>query len=212
MTATELSPPWQRLMAETGADAITAESVFADLCRRYSEPERAYHTLAHIACVLADLERAASTLTAADFNAVRLAAWFHDVVYDPRANDNEEQSAAYARKTLASFGLPTDVIDRVSALILATKTHQAPNSDAACQCLLDADLAILGAATADYDAYAETIRREYAWVPDAHYREGRRRVLETFLQRSRLYLTPSFEPLEEQARANLRHEMERLQP
>lgn len=212
MTATELSAAWQRLMAEMGADAITAEAAFTDLCRRYSEPERAYHTLAHIACVLADLERAASTLTAADFNAVRLAAWFHDVVYDPRANDNEEQSAAYAREALASFGLPTDVIDRVGALILATKTHQAQNGDGACQLLLDADLAIFGTDEAKYRAYTEAIRQEYAWVSDAQYREGRCRVLETFLLRPRIYLTPPFEHLEEPARANLRHEMERLQP
>ncbi|MDQ2686612.1 MAG: hypothetical protein M3Y28_01965, partial [Armatimonadota bacterium] len=110
------------------------------------------------------------------------------------------------------LGLPDEIASRVKQLILATKAHQALDGDAACRLLLDADLAILGAPETDYNAYAQAIRREYAWVPDVHYRQGRRRVLETFLQRPRLYLTPSFEPLEEQARANLRHERERLQP
>lgn len=212
MTPPDLAPAWQGLMAQLGVAQDVAQPVFAGLCRRYSESGRFYHTLAHIAHVLADIERAAPTLTAVDVNAVRLAAWFHDAVYDSRANDNEERSAEYACETLRQFGLSDEMTARVRQLILATKTHQAPDGAAACQLLLDADLAILGAAEADYRAYAAAIRQEYAWVPEEQYCAGRSRVLKTFLQRPRLFLTPPFAALEEPARANLAREMRELQP
>jgi len=74
-----------------------------------------------------------------------------------------------------------------------------------------AGLAILGASAADYDRYARAIREEYAWVPEQDYRAGRRRILEGFLERERLfYMPPLFERLEMSARANLRREIERL--
>jgi predicted metal-dependent HD superfamily phosphohydrolase len=59
-----------------------AYPIFDDLVKRHSEPHRHYHTLEHVAEVL----RIAGRLSkyAAEPNAVMLAAWFHDVVYDPR--------------------------------------------------------------------------------------------------------------------------------
>ena len=212
MTPTDLAATWDGLMADLGVLPEAAQPVFANLRRRYSEPGRFYHTLAHVAHVLADIERAAPTLTVPDANALRLAVWFHDVVYDPRAADNEERSADFALAALEHLGLPNSLTVRVCALILATKTHQAPDNDAACRLLLDADLAVLGADEAEYRAYAEAIRQEYAWVPDAPYREGRSRILQTFLQRPRLYLTPPFAGLEEQARTNLERERQELEP
>jgi predicted metal-dependent HD superfamily phosphohydrolase len=74
--------------------------------------------------------------------------------------------------------------------------------------LLDADLAILGASEIDYQAYAVSIRREYAWVPEPEYRKGRRQVLERFLTRPRIFHFLSH--LEEPARRNLVAEIARL--
>ena len=121
---------------------------------------------------------------AADINAVKLAAWLHDVVYDSRASDNEDRSAEYADRLCASLSIP--VGRRVASLILTTKTHD-DDDDPDAQVLLDADLAVLGASGAEYRVYAENIRHEYAWVPEPEYRVGRRRVLESFLARPRIY-------------------------
>ena len=77
--------------------------------------------------------------------------------------------------------------------------------------LIDADLAILGANAVDYDHYARAIREEYAWVPGVKYRAGRKKVLEGFLERERLYYTKAlFQTRESAARANLRREIEWL--
>ena len=89
-------------------------------------------------------------------------------------------------------------------MILTTKTHDAVD-DPDAQVLLDADLAVLGASEADYRVYAEAIRREYAWVAEADYRVGRRRVLESFLARPRIYHL--LVDLEAPARRNLAAEI-----
>ena len=77
--------------------------------------------------------------------------------------------------------------------------------------LLDADLAILGAAASEYKAYSRAIRQEYSWVPDREYRWGRKQVLDRFLQRNRIYYTSElFLALEERARDNLQGEIRDL--
>jgi predicted metal-dependent HD superfamily phosphohydrolase len=60
----------------------------------------------------------------------------------------------------------------------------------------------------EYRTYAEQIRQEYAWVPDADYRAGRQRALAKFLARPTLY--HFLVDLESPARRNLSAEIERL--
>ncbi len=201
----ELLRPWRDLMRSYGVAGEAADAAFADLARRHAEPGRFYHDLTHLREVLAVVEELA--VVAADLNAVRLAAWFHDAVYDSRAKDNEERSADLARATTSGLGVPREIVANVVRLIVLTKTHAAPDADADASVLLDADLAILGAPEPRYDEYARAIRDEYAWVPEEAYREGRRRVLLGFLRRERIYRTErTFREREARARSNLRRE------
>ena len=209
MTRQELEKQWHETAVRAGLAKPDAEAVFADLCRRCSEPGRAYHNLDHVAAMLGTVSEFGDMLY--DEVAVCLAVWFHDVVYDSRRGDNEEQSAAYAAEVLNRGGASPSLLPVVERLILATKAHQAPVDDTDCQILLDADLAILGASAAEYDRYAQAIREEYAWVPEDDYRAGRRRVLESFLGRARIYYTDAlFERHEQAARVNLRRGIEGL--
>ena len=95
----------------------------------------------------------------------------------------------------------------VASLIRKTKTHDA-GDDPDAQVLLDADLAILGTAEPAYRDYAERIRQEYAWVPEADYCQGRRQVLENFLGRPKIFHFLS--QLEDPARRNIAAEISRL--
>src|SRR5262249_35003044 len=131
--------------------------------------------------------------------------------YDTHASDNEPRSAAYARQLLEPLLVPPEEREETARLILLTQTHQTEESDRAGLVLLDADLAILGADRADYDDYSEAIRREYAWVPQPQYREGRRQVLERFLARPRIFRTSDMHGHREaKARENLAREMASL--
>ena len=74
---------------------------------------------------------------------VELAIWFHDVVYDTRAADNEERSAQLAQAWLGEVHAEPALIEAVSRLVLATKKHD-PSLHADAALLVDVDLSILG--------------------------------------------------------------------
>ncbi|MBK1987139.1 hypothetical protein A0J48_006235 [Sphaerospermopsis aphanizomenoides BCCUSP55] len=198
---------WQQTVQAFGVDRITAKPAFDDLVLAYSSCDRYYHTLQHIYSVLNTIDILKIYLQ--DLPSVQLAAWFHDVVHNTQAQDNEEKSAEYAAEMLPKLAIPANQMTKVKNLILCTKKHQADNIDG--QVLLDADLAILGAAPIDYQVYAKAIRQEYAWVEESEYITGRRKVLEQFLQRQSIYSTPlMLESFEELARLNLQAELKTL--
>jgi predicted metal-dependent HD superfamily phosphohydrolase len=184
-----------------------------ELVRAYSAPGRHYHNLAHIETMLALLRTHERALT--DPASVEAAIWFHDAVYDTRRHDNEEKSAALAAERLAGL-LSPDRIARIISMIQATAGHVVPEGldDAAkrdCAFLLDMDLAILGGAPNAFASYEEAVRREYGWVPEALWIEGRRKVLQAFLARAAIYASPPFRASHETAaRVNLTRSLERL--
>ncbi|MBX6367733.1 MAG: hypothetical protein IRZ04_07110, partial [Rhodospirillales bacterium] len=136
-------------------------------------------------------------------DAVELALAWHDAVYDPRASDNEEKSAALFRAAATRHRLEPRLAADVERLILRTKTHLAGSRPDE-QIMIDIDLSILGAAPDVFDAYDRSIRREYAHVPEAEWRERRTAVLRRFLLRDPLFTTRFFrERYEAQARDNL---------
>ena len=126
----DLHRRWLDLIHPFAPDEAAAGVAYTDLAAAYAEPHRAYHTLAHIAAVLATLDTLRDA--AQDWPALQLAAWFHDVVYDPRRDDNEAQSASVAARTLAGLGLPDPLIAHVAALIGQTQTHEPDPGDSGC--------------------------------------------------------------------------------
>ena len=200
---------WQELIGPTGATPALIAATYRAIAQKYAEPGRFYHTLAHIENVLKAIENLENQLVQP--TSVKLAGWFHDIIYDSRAKDNEEQSAEYARRMLESLGYPPPLINQVEQLILATKTHRAAPDDLDAQVLLDADLSILGASALVYREYAGAIRQEYVWVADEDYRAGRAKVLQSFLERPILYFTPTARAAWERvARQNLAAELVEL--
>ena len=206
---TDLKPLWFSLCKEAGIAAATADTLLQALTTGYHTPHRAYHNLEHIA---ACLQAAQPYLTYTDDPvAVQLAIWYHDLIYDTRASDNERQSAQYAHQALLASGVAGSLLTEVPRLILTTQTHQADVDDRNAHLLLDVDLAILGAAAPIYQWYAQAIREEYQWVPDEAYCQGRGRVLQQFLQRPQIYFTEPFTvQFEVQARYNIYQEIQSL--
>lgn len=201
MTNAELKSRWLLLCAPIGIDG---GEMWRMLSCAYDHPARAYHNLNHIADCLLQFDAWRHLVDRPV--PLEFAIWFHDLIYDTHAADNEERSAAAASSFLSGSGFGTDVAD----LILATKHDgRVLAGDAALLC--DIDLSIFGRTTETYDAYAAAIRQEYSWVPSAEYIKGRTRVLEIFLSRSRIF---RLDPLEAdygpRARENIRNEIKRL--
>jgi predicted metal-dependent HD superfamily phosphohydrolase len=205
----QMQAGWVRLLARFDVTPADAYPVFDRLVAAHTELHRHYHTLEH----LTEMFKVAGKLgdVATDPTAVHLAIWFHDAVYDPKANDNEARSADLAVELLRPLNVPDDTLRRVSALIRATAHSPLDVVDADTAVLLDADLAILSAEPKRYARYAADVRKEYAWVPDDAYRQGRAAVLTSFLDRPRIYRTERmFAAAEPAARANLEAEIASL--
>lgn len=198
---------WLRLCGVVGPrGAAEGPSLFATLDAMYAG--RVYHNLGHIAECLTVLD--AFSAHAANAPMVEWALWLHDCVYDPRAKDNEAQSAAVSSEMLARVGAADTFSQGAAALILATRhTGEVLNGDAAL--VADIDMAILGAAPQRYDQYAAAIRTEYAHVSAADFRRGRGAFLSGLLARPALYFTAALRGrCEEGARRNIERELAAL--
>ena len=199
----ELRDRWNDLLPD-------AKPLGQDLLGRYAEPHRAYHDQRHLSEMLDTIDQLADE--AADPDSVRLAAWFHDAVYDPQApaGANEESSAQLAEAELAAYGLEPGRIAEVGRLVRLTASHTATDGDSNGAVLCDADLRILAADRRRYDEYTEAVRREYAHVPDTDFSRGRAAVLEK-LGAGRIYTTRAARRLwERPARVNLDRELRGL--
>jgi predicted metal-dependent HD superfamily phosphohydrolase len=175
------------------------------LATHYGEPHRAYHNATHIEEVLAWFEIVAAEVGWRSAPDVYDAVLFHDVIYDPRAHDNEERSAQLALGLGAS--------PRTAELIRLTARHgkvTAAEVDHDAAHFLDCDTAILGALPEAFDDYDRAIAIEYGHVPPDAFRAGRGAFLRTMRQRERLFLTDFFHArLDAAARANLDRAIER---
>ena len=194
--------------AALAGDSPTSRTEWAAVVGAWTEPHRRYHDLAHLAAVLGIVDQLAGS--AADPVAVRLAAWYHDVAYDPRRSDNEEISAARAR--IGLLGLVDDATaDEVQRLVLLTAGHDPAPDDANGAVLCDADLAVLASPPPAYAGYASAVREEYGHLTDAEFTAGRIAVLEALLALPALFRTPAAaEQWTAPARANLAAELSLL--
>ena len=209
MPFTQLQPIWNHLFTLVGIPVEAGSRLWQEIILRYNESQRAYHNLTHIAYCYQIAHPFLDMVP--DPIAVQLAIWFHDIIYNHRATDNEEQSACYAGAELIQVGVADNLVAEVQRLIRLTQTHQAEPDDGNAHLLLDADLAILGAAAPEYSRYAQAIRQEYAWVSDEVYRQGRGRVLHHFLAREHLFWLPRLcQEREQTARQNIQTELQQL--
>lgn len=208
----DLRSRWLRTLLAARDDdscAIAPERYGEALLRRWSEPQRRYHTVEHLSAVLGHIDTLEEY--ADDVVAVRLAAWFHDAVYLPERSTNEERSARLAERALPEAGVPAERTAEVARLVRLTTTHAPAPDDRDGQVLCDADLAILAAPPSGYAAYTAAVREEYHFVPNDAFREGRAAILRQLLALPHLFSTPhGQEKWEATARYNLSSELEML--
>jgi predicted metal-dependent HD superfamily phosphohydrolase len=203
MTAGRLAKRWPLSDHRAERDALLSA---------YGDPARGYHDLLHLSEVLDRLDELGEAAVPGDASdvgdgsagvALRLAAWFHDGVYDGLRGD-EDRSAVWAEEALADTAYATEV----ARLVRLTEHHDPGADDLPGQVLCDADLAILAADPPRYAAYVEGVRRDYAHVGDADFAIGRAAALRDLCARDPLFHTAyARERWEPAARANLAAEL-----
>ncbi len=196
---------WMKLCGTYTTDTHKAHHLWDELQAAYGEKHRHYHNSDHLNHLLVELDGVRSMIR--NWDAVLWALFYHDAVYRVARNDNEERSAALAATRMKDMGVAAAVIEKCTAIILATWAHE-PHTDEDVNLFTDADLAILGASPELYTAYAHQVRREYSIYPDLLYRPGRKKVLQHFLDMQRIFKTEYFHSrYEQQARTNLSYEL-----
>lgn len=161
--------------------------IFENVIKRYAEYHRTYHGLVHLCECLQRLR----DIDCDGFHEIALAILFHDAIYDVRRTDNEQQSAELAKQELRSIGMHPVVINRIEKMILLTKHDQEPDTQDE-MLMLDIDLAIFGCGSGPIVEYDRQIRVEYIHIPNEIYFKKRKEVLQSFLNKDRIYHTQDF--------------------
>ena len=184
-------------------DTKLIERLWDEIAIAHIDEKRHYHTLEHLAYIYRELQEIGLNHT------LEFAIFYHDIVYDVKENHNEEDSALLAQKRLAQLTVPQELNKEVTQLILETKSHKASSHKN--RLFLDADLAILGSDKHVYAQYLSKIRKEYAIYDDVDYFNGRKKVLNSFLKREKIYESQHFyQRYEAKACENLERELNAL--
>lgn len=201
---------WLDLFSSLNIKHDKAEKYFTELVTAYNEPERFYHNLEHISRMLKRIELFSERIE--DVAILKLAIWYHDVVYDTSVKDNEEQSAILAESVLSDLGIDHKKIEKIKDFIITTKEHEISLDDSFdFKLLMDIDLEILGSSWENFEKYRKDIRKEYSWVPDDEYIDGTRNFFEDMLAKDKIYHTKEmYNELEEQARQNIKRALTEL--
>jgi len=190
---------WQRCLIDGAAD--DSSEIHQRLLDGYQEPQRHYHTLAHIEQCLGMFDQCKSLASNPD--ALELAVWFHDVIFDPGKADNEKRSAQlYLQFSNAVHDETTRGL--VERLIMATLHDGSSLTDSDAMYMVDIDLSSFGLAWDEFLQDSQNLRLESAELSDAEYYRRKTNFQNWLLARERFYLSDYFaERLETRARANL---------
>ncbi|NJL14013.1 MAG: adenylyltransferase/cytidyltransferase family protein [Microscillaceae bacterium] len=162
------------VLAEYGIDDL------APILNAWREPHRHYHTEAHLQYLLKAIAQLQenSQLTEENQKVLVMTAFFHDIVYDPLRQDNEEQSAAL----FAAMTQPHPKADLVQKIILDTRHHEP--TEALSRQFSELDMHIV--TQADFPAllrWERAIFKEYQYLDYPVYREGRLALLAHFINK-----------------------------
>jgi pantetheine-phosphate adenylyltransferase len=145
-----------------------------------SENWRHYHSFSHHIEPMVQKIMSDTTLSDTDRYILRLAAIYHDVVYDPLSNDNEELSNEYFLSNYVPTSADDDTIaKKVSEIILATKSHK--SSDPLVRKFLKLDISNFEGDFSTVIKNQMLIRKEYQVYELNEFKAGSTAVLKSFL-------------------------------
>ncbi len=184
-------------------DTTLIKELWEEIQTAHRQKHRYYHTLTHLEHIYQELEVVGLSPL------LEFAIFYHDIVYEPSRNDNEEQSALLCEKCLLELNVSQQLIKETIQLIRETKIHEASSEEN--KLFLDADLSILSSDEKTYKLYIQNVRKEYVIYDDETYFKGRKKVLKMFLEKERIYKSKHFyECYEQKAHSNLTWELKQL--
>jgi predicted metal-dependent HD superfamily phosphohydrolase len=194
-----------KILRQSGVDEYITDLRWNEIEIYYTKTDRHYHNLDHLQQCYNELAAVKNKLE--DWECVKLALYYHDIIYKVNSTKNEEDSANLARLRLKILSWSKARIERCISHILSTKWHSY-SDDSDSNYFTDADLSILGSSPSIYWRYCNDIRKEYSIFPDMIYKPARRKILRRLLEMDRIFKTTYFhDQFEVQARINLSDEI-----
>jgi predicted metal-dependent HD superfamily phosphohydrolase len=190
---------WLRQQLPNTADG--SAMVYQQLQDAYNEPQRVYHSFQHIQCCLSLFDQISHLMKNPD--AVELAIWFHDAIYQLGASDNEQLSAdLFLNLTDGLF--EDNIRETVYQHIMATCHTSAQITDLDTQLMVDIDLSSFGLPWPDFLRDSKKVRQEMGHICDAEYYQKQIAFQQCLLRRPSFFYSDYFiEHYEAQARSNL---------
>ena len=186
-----------------------AGAVFDELEALYREPHRRYHTAGHIEHCLDRLDLAAGCMDEPD--AVEMALWFHDAIYDVPGQENELRSAELFAARAAGRG-SEHFRSKVHRLIMATCHLDRPPATLDESFMVDIDLSSFGLPWEEFLRDSRAVRAELPHLTDAEFHPRQRKFLESLVSRPVFCFTEFFRDRHEaRARANIERLCARLE-
>ncbi len=188
--------------------AAKADAVFNVLDELYREDSRYYHTWGHITQLLLDFDLVQSHFH--NPNAVEMAIWFHDAIYEMGASDNERRSADLF------LSLSEGILDErmrayIDDLIMVTVHSRCPELHDG-QMLVDIDLLSFGSESERFWRDNQNVRKEAQRQSDDEFYPKQIAFLKHLLSRDKLYYSGYFhQRYEDTARHNINIYLESLQ-
>lgn len=203
-----LKAHWIKLASVYSGDNSIIDELWLEIEKSHTSNGRYYHNLTHLQYMIDKALLFRENLS--DLDTILFSIFYHDIVYNVEQHDNEQKSSEIAVNRMERLAVPTNKIVNCQRQIVATKEHK--NSvDNDTNYLLDFDLAILGDTPENYMEYTHKIRKEYSIYPDFLYTQGRKKVLQHFLDMDNIFKTDIFRNnYEAQARENIRAELNKL--
>lgn len=210
-------PPWVRstldeTLVEAGAAAgAEARGKAVDsLLIAWSLDGRTHHNTRHLSSLLGRLEELEDA--ASDPALLRLAAAYRGATEEmgwEELLDGPLPAAVPALvdpNTLLSLGVPPENVERIDDLVCQLRNHDPRQDDLDAQILVDADLSILASSPQQYRGYLKGLREQAQHLSDEDFFEARLRLIDTLLEKPRIFTSPLARTLEERARENLEGE------
>lgn len=185
---------WRSCAADI--DSIGLGARYEEVHARYTEAHRRYHSPEHISHCLQQFDAARTLLDNAD--AVELAVWYHDVVYDIGAVDNEARSAKMFRRH-ARGELSDAMTATVHDLIMVTMHLCALPTTSDQAYFVDIDLSSFGLPQERFLRDSVAVREEFAHIPDAQFYAGQKKFLLALVSREHFCFTTFFRDRHERA-------------
>lgn len=197
---------WKRC-TRASSNARGAE-IYRELRKRYLEDHRQYHTTAHIAHCLKLFDLARDEMD--DPDAVEMSIWFHDVIYDASASDNEEKSAKFFLDTCGKDADPR-FRAKVHDLIIVTIHKELPLTKDE-KFMVDIDLSSFGLPWDKFLKDSEAVRAEFQHMNDEEFYPTQKKFLESLVARKYFCFTEFFRTRhEENARKNIARYLDMLE-